>query len=274
MRFRRLLISWRSLAWRSKSTSLFTDAILARYRSFCRTDSQLRVQTLLKPLCPHFAIPTRTMRASINRFQHGAGMTRCVSPFSTGPSFRARCSISKLIRAFCILWPSYREIDNLTEPAVGKKFSIFIGLAIITPVLCLGESFGLFLRMRNASLLRKLEKVEKKKIEEQARYNYGATSSLRESFSALVYDHYFEKSDRKLYLTAIEKQLLDSILEFLESKNVDTSDLKEERTYIINSGLIVHGGLQTAALAVGDQAQAMAGKKPRAQKEKTGGKAA
>jgi len=169
---------------------------------------------------------------------------------------------------------SYREIDNLTEPTAGKKFSIFIGLAIITPVLCLGESFGLFLRMRDASLLRKLEKVEKKKIEEQARYNYGATSSLRESFSALIYDHYFEKSDRELYLTAIEKQLLDSILEFLESKNVDTSDLKEERTYIINSGLIVHGGLQTAALAVGDQAQAMAGKKPRAQKEKTGGKAA
>jgi hypothetical protein len=234
---------------------------------------------------PHQTVTESTMSAFRHSDSHDARVYKSISAWSWNDQVRISFFYRTIFQGPMlyieahsrVLHPvaaTHREIDNLTQPSAGKKFSTFIGLVLITPVLCVSESFGLLLRMRDASLLRKLEKEEKKKIEEQARYNYGSTASLRESFSALIYDHYFEKSDRDLYLTTIEKQLLDSILAFLESKNVDTSDLKEERTYIINSGLIVHGGLQTSALAVGEQAQAMAGKKPKAKGTKAGGKAA
>lgn len=172
------------------------------------------------------------------------------------------------------VWVRYREIDNLVPLKADKKFGLFIGQVVISPIVCLIECFGLFAWMRAAAERRELEKAEKERIEEQARYNYGCVSSLRESFSTSIYDHFFEKSDRDLYVKTFQKQFLDAILEFLDSKNVDTSDFREQRTYIINSGLIVHGGLQAEALAVGEEAQATAGKKDKPKKVKAGGKAA
>jgi hypothetical protein len=173
------------------------------------------------------------------------------------------------------LWLRYREVDNLVVPRTGKKIALFVGLSVVSPLLCIKECYDLLKRVQAWSEHRKLEEAEKKKIEEQARYNYGVLSSLRESFATSIYDHFFEKSDRDLYVKTLQKQLFDAILDFLESKKVDTSELREQRTYIINSGLIVHGGLQAGAVAVGQEAQATGGDvKDKPKKIKVGGQAA
>lgn len=80
--------------------------------------------------------------------------------------------------------------------------------------------------------------------------------SLRESVANSIYDHFFEKSDRDLWVKAIQKQLFDSVIDFLDHCNIDTSDLRDQRSLIVNSGLIVHGDLQAGALAVGEKAKA------------------
>lgn len=171
------------------------------------------------------------------------------------------------------IWVGYREVDNLTTPNTRTRITLFLGQTVGAPLVCMAECFWLFGLMRAHNEIRKFETEQKTKIEEQARFNYGAVSSLRESFATAIYDHFFEKSDRDLYVKAIQKQLLDSIIDFLDMRNVDTSDLRDQRTYIINSGLIVHGGLQAGAVAVGEEAKAIteSGKRTKAKKVAAGG---
>jgi len=48
------------------------------------------------------------------------------------------------------------------------------------------------------------------------------------------------------------------LVEFLDDHNIDTSDLKERQTTILNSGVIVQGGdVNAESLAVGPGAEAI-----------------
>jgi hypothetical protein len=161
----------------------------------------------------------------------------------------------------CVLQPvslDYRKVDELAEPSFKEKVGTFIALAIFAPLICAWECFELLGFMRRRSECKNLEKQEKRKINEQKNYNYGALQSLREDVSSSTYDHFFEKADRELWTKAIQKQLLDSVIEFLEEHSVDTSELRDQSSLIVNSGLIVHGDVQAGALAVGDKAKAKA----------------
>ncbi|MCP4147245.1 MAG: hypothetical protein GY757_05795, partial [bacterium] len=52
--------------------------------------------------------------------------------------------------------------------------------------------------------------------------------------------------------------IVNSIIEFLDSKNVDTSDLKEKTSTILNSGVIISGGAMTAEnITVGEKAKSI-----------------
>ncbi|NJM73317.1 MAG: hypothetical protein HC862_26100 [Scytonema sp. RU_4_4] len=99
----------------------------------------------------------------------------------------------------------------------------------------------------------------KRQIRETANFNYGATESIREKASMTEYTQYFQNLDTQMYYKIINQQIIDSLCEFLESKNIDISDLKEKSKVIFNSGVIVSGSssINTQNLAVGDQSQAV-----------------
>jgi hypothetical protein len=80
---------------------------------------------------------------------------------------------------------------------------------------------------------------------------------LREVASTEEYRRYFQYLDKEMYVKIIERQFLESIVEFLDVRNIDTSDLKRRQETILNNGVIVSGGAFTAGnLAVGAQAKA------------------
>jgi hypothetical protein len=55
-----------------------------------------------------------------------------------------------------------------------------------------------------------------------------------------------------MYLKILEHKILDTIVDFLDSRDVDTSDIKERRTTILNNGVIMSGGsIQAQNVAVG-----------------------
>ena len=45
-----------------------------------------------------------------------------------------------------------------------------------------------------------------------------------------------------MYFKIVERQLLEGIVSFLDSKNIDTTDLKERETLIINENVVNAGG--------------------------------
>ena len=58
--------------------------------------------------------------------------------------------------------------------------------------------------------------------------------------------------DKEMYLKVLEKNILDSILTFLEENDVDVSELKQRQSIILNNGVIVSGGsMTTQNLSVG-----------------------
>ena len=94
---------------------------------------------------------------------------------------------------------------------------------------------------------------------------YADTGILRIQFdqwrspgaSASLERRYFDRLDADTHLKIIERQILESMVEFLDAKNIDTKEFKKQQITILNSGLIVTGGaLNTESLAVGPHAKA------------------
>jgi len=83
-------------------------------------------------------------------------------------------------------------------------------------------------------------------------YNYGNASSLRESWSTLSYHRYFQMLDKDLNYKVTQHIIINSIVDYLESKGISTEDIKERQTTILNSGVMVTGGtVKAEQMAVG-----------------------
>jgi hypothetical protein len=73
-------------------------------------------------------------------------------------------------------------------------------------------------------------------------FDYGASTSIREEVSQPNYAQYFQKLDKERYLKTIEKRLFNLIGDFLDEKNIDSSEFKEREIGILNHGVIITGG--------------------------------
>jgi hypothetical protein len=101
-------------------------------------------------------------------------------------------------------------------------------------------------------------RTNRRLIRENPVFDYGASTSIRELAASSLYSHYFQKLDKEMYLKLIEHQILDSITDFLDAHNIDTSDLRSRQNTILNNGVIVTGGSVDAQnLTVGERAKSV-----------------
>ncbi|MBW4477896.1 MAG: hypothetical protein KME54_13750 [Tolypothrix brevis GSE-NOS-MK-07-07A] len=138
----------------------------------------------------------------------------------------------------------YRQVDTLNSKLNLRKVNQLLVESLLTTVFLSPFSpvmvvFGAFMEFWGD---RKYRKEMRYQIKEMPNFNYGAITSVRELATSSNYTHYFQKLDREMYLKVIERQIIDSLSEFLDSKNIDTSELTERRTAIFNSGVLVSGG--------------------------------
>ena len=105
-------------------------------------------------------------------------------------------------------------------------------------------------------------------------FDYGASTSIRELAASNLYSHYFQKLDKEMYLKLIERQILDSIINFLDAHNIDTSDLRARQDTILNNGVIVTGGsVEAQNLTVGERAKSVMNNMTQAVSSVTGAQA-
>lgn len=98
-------------------------------------------------------------------------------------------------------------------------------------------------------------------IKENPTFNYGAITSIRENATSSLYRQYFQILDKEMYVKVFEAILLNSTVEFLDSKNIDTTELKSRQSEIINQGIIMSGGsINSKNLAVGRKAKVISKK--------------
>jgi hypothetical protein len=149
---------------------------------------------------------------------------------------------------------AFRVVDD-SVPINGKEWvTLAIGGLIAGPFLLFFAPFWAFGEIsRRVREFFDSDKERRELIEKHPRFNYGTTASLRQVLSSGNYHHYFQKIDGDFYGKALERQILDSLVAFLETHGIETSDLRERQTTIMNSGVIVQGGdVNAESLAVGD----------------------
>lgn len=158
------------------------------------------------------------------------------------------------------LIPACHAIDRLPARSWKQQLATVAGSVVAGPVwvlraalLKLGTLFTVMDRIFNTK-----ERARREEIERDPLHNYGSSASLRQTFSSQHFSHYFQKMDGDFYTKVLEYEILDAIVTFLGDHNIDTSEIRERRALILNSGIIVQGGdVRAESLAVGAGAAAI-----------------
>lgn len=96
------------------------------------------------------------------------------------------------------------------------------------------------------------DRLHRRTVDENPRFNYGTARSLRDSVNANEYTRYFQKQDTLMYSKILQTEILETVIDFLEAHDIDTSEMREQRLTLLNSGIIVAGGnVNAGALSVG-----------------------
>ena len=151
----------------------------------------------------------------------------------------------------------YRQVDSMPATLTLRRFLwMVVKTGFVSPFLMVFSPLILLARAQSRLTLWSQRREEQKQILDNPSYDYGADFSLRDWASSNEYRRYFQKLDKEMYFKVLEKNILDSILTFLEERNVDVSEFKQRQTTILNNGVIVSGGtLKANNLAVGEQAK-------------------
>jgi hypothetical protein len=154
----------------------------------------------------------------------------------------------------------YRQVDSLKPKSWKTLLMLGLGTFFVAPFMPLYAGL---------TLLSKIPEFVNEKLDTQKRqrqgeiksnplFNYGVNKSIRELVSSGRYRHYFQKLDKEMYVKILDREILDTLIKFLDDHNIDTSQMQAERTTILNNGIIVQGGnVEAQSLAVGANAQAV-----------------
>jgi hypothetical protein len=156
---------------------------------------------------------------------------------------------------------AYRKIDAYERHATGRRVRQLLGESAALAIPALFAASGQVSNIMFHSFARAgAHRQALRDIRDLQTFDYGAKTSIREQAASVNYRHYFQQSDVGQFQKILERQILESIVTFLDSRDIDTADFNEQRTTILNSGVIVSGGaLNAGNLAVGNQAKAGGG---------------
>jgi hypothetical protein len=156
------------------------------------------------------------------------------------------------------LQPEYRQADRLASWSLGQRLRTEIRTAPTAVIATMARApFRVTGLMVRTGLGWRTERAARRRIKADPEYNFGAVTSVRELAQARLYRRYFQQIDRDLNVKFLDRQLLDTIVDFLDAHNVDVSQFQEQRQMILNNGLLVSGGeFKAGSVAVGEQARA------------------
>jgi len=152
----------------------------------------------------------------------------------------------------------YRRIDELPYLNRLGTLRILLAATVLGPVKAVFNPFIMYARLAEWSKKFWKEWERRKTIKKSVQFDYGAGQGHRQACSSSQYTHYFQTADGTFYTQVLEKTVLDSLITFLEKHRIDTSDLRERQTVIMNSGIVVQSGnVNAESLAVGSGAVAL-----------------
>jgi hypothetical protein len=156
----------------------------------------------------------------------------------------------------------YRRVDRMLVDRLGVRIGQFLGSLAIGPVYAVFAPLIAFVIVQEVisrafTSDRQRVRQHRREVQNDPLYDFGADASLRASFAQTSFMHYYQKTDADFESKVVEKKILDEIERFLDAHGIDTSDIRERQTTILNSGILVQGGdVRAESLAVGQGAMA------------------
>jgi hypothetical protein len=163
--------------------------------------------------------------------------------------------------SYFLLPPPKRDffkIDELDpQLRLGTVAATLAGSMMASPIMLVIATFRL-LAWALSPIRHWLERRRiRRTMKRNPRFNFGASTSIRELGMENYYRVYFQQLDKERHVKTIEQCTIDAIVEFLEAHNINTSDIRDRRSAILNNGVIVAGGdLHAENMAVGSGAKA------------------
>lgn len=156
------------------------------------------------------------------------------------------------------LRPDYRQADRLASLSLRQRLGAELRSA---PMAVAGTviraPFRTIRLLFMAALRGRAERSIMRRIEAEPEYNFGAVTSVRQLAQSRSYRRYFQEVDRDLNAKLLDRQVLDTIMDFLKDRNIDISQFEDQRSMILNNGLLISGGqFKAGSVAVGEQARA------------------
>jgi hypothetical protein len=163
--------------------------------------------------------------------------------------------------SYFILPPPKRAFFRIDEAELELRPSTIARLLVtsllLTPLVIVKAAVQIPSRLL-APLSHWLERRRiRRSITRNPRFNFGAVTSIRELGMENYFRVYFQQLDRERHVKTVEQCAIDAIIEFLDAHNIDTSDIRDRRQAVLNTGVIVSGGdFNAGNVAVGSNARA------------------
>ncbi|MEU4162652.1 hypothetical protein [Actinoplanes sp. NPDC026670] len=155
----------------------------------------------------------------------------------------------------------YHSVDDLREHPSLRQVSRIVTAALPAAIIRqLRAPFVVLAEILGPLTLNSERRRIRREITEERTFNYGAPIAPREMAMDDGYHRHFQRADKDQYLRIIERKVLDSLEQFLAAHGIDSSDVRERQSMIINNGLLATGNSQIKAenVAVGINARATA----------------
>jgi hypothetical protein len=155
----------------------------------------------------------------------------------------------------------YHAVDDVSAFPDARALVREVALsALLAPFLLVLAPFSVVERMSSRWAAWLERRATRRLIRSRPMFDYGAATTIRQEGMSGNYRHYFQKLDELMYTKLVQKKVFESIATFLDARGIDTGELRERQTTVLNSGVIITGGeIKAQSLAVGSGARALAG---------------
>jgi hypothetical protein len=156
----------------------------------------------------------------------------------------------------------YQEVDHLLPQPTGRQMARIAGRCALRTPVRLVLAPGTVVRALGAPISQARRRArQRREITQTLRFDYGSSRSPRERAADERFQRYFQQLDRDMHVKIIERTVLAAIVDFLDDKGIDTTELVQRQTTILNNGVFVTGGatVNAQSMAGGTGAQASTG---------------
>ncbi|HME22391.1 MAG TPA: hypothetical protein VKI44_13785 [Acetobacteraceae bacterium] len=157
---------------------------------------------------------------------------------------------------------AYYQLDSMDLALkIRRLVALAIQSLIAAPFRLVWSPFSVYRIMMKPLQHWSVGRHTRKAIDDNPLFNYGALTSIRQLGMEDRFRVYFQRLDRDMHMKTVEQCLIDAIVDCLEEHDIDTSDIRERRTAILNNGVMISGGVVTAeSIAAGSGAKSVVSK--------------